>query len=115
MSESMSPSGLLEYESLRPRPEFGCILASICQVRNCVAASTKASCEQDAADAFHVLLDCSWESQGPEFIFFFFLSLNSCVSETRTRLFTHLLNEHLLCAKALCQRVGIWVGPLLCL
>ena len=71
----MSPSGLLEYESLRPRPEFGCILASICQVRNCVAASTKASCEQDAADAFHVLLDCSWESQGPEFIFFFFFGV----------------------------------------
>lgn len=45
----------------------------------------------------------------------FFLSLNSCVSETRTQLFTHLLNEHLLCAKALCRRAGVWVGPLLCL
>lgn len=53
--------------------------------------------------------------KGLNSFFFFFLSLNSCVSETRTRLFTHLLNEHLLCAKALCQRVGIWVGPLLCL
>lgn len=42
-------------------------------------------------------------------------SLNSCVSETRTRLFPHLLNEHLLCTKALCHRVGVWVGPLLCL
>lgn len=64
----MGPSGLLEYESLRPRPECGCILASVCQVRNCVAGNTKASCEQDAADAFHVLLACSWEAQGPEFI-----------------------------------------------
>lgn len=106
MSESMNPSGLLEYESLRPRPEFGCILASVCQVRNCVAGSTNASYEQDAADAFH------GNHQGPNS---FFLSLNSCVSETRTQLFTHLLNEHLLCAKALCQRAGVCIGPLLCL
>lgn len=34
-----------------------------------MAGNAKGSCEQDAADAFHVLLDCSWEAQGPEFIF----------------------------------------------
>lgn len=34
--------------------------------------------------------------------FFFFLSLSSCISKTRIPLFTHSLNEHLICARALC-------------
>lgn len=69
----MSPSVLLEYESVKSRTRVWLHLSDYLPGQ--VSLTSKKLCgrqyQGQTLSKLHVLLDCSWESQGPEFFFFF--------------------------------------------